>query len=71
MARKKDAEPTPESAIPGPSLESIEDLCERHRVPRWARAGLMVRMGWAAGKRVTESEFLAAWNTWLTSRVGR
>lgn len=44
---------------------SIEELAERHGVPDWAMAGLKVRMGWATGKQVEESEFRAALESFL------
>lgn len=69
MARKKDE--APEAAPQADPMFSIEDLCATHQVPRWVRAGLMTREGWAAGKRLTEAEFTTALNAWLNKPVGR
>jgi len=52
-------------------MRTIEELAEKNNVPRWAMAGLKVARGWGAGKVVTEAEFLAALNSWLSGPMRR
>lgn len=60
---RKDA-PVAVEAVP--EMVPIEELFERHGTESWKRVGLMRYMRWAAGKRTTEAEFLAAMAAWLS-----
>lgn len=59
------------AAPTGDPTDAIEELFDRHQTPRWARLGLMMHEGWAAGKRLTEAEFLRALHAWLKTPVRR
>ncbi|MBM4394362.1 MAG: hypothetical protein FJ087_01575 [Deltaproteobacteria bacterium] len=51
-----------------PSVETrlrIEELFEKHGVRAWQRAGVKTHYGWAAGKLLTEEEFLGKLRAWL------
>lgn len=63
--------PTTTSASPGPpSLEEINALRQKHKVDRATFAGVCADQGWANGKVVAESEFLAAVDEFKQSPMG-
>jgi len=70
MARKETTTAAEISGDTVPELVAIEDLFAKHQTPAWARAGLMRRMRWAAGRRVTEAEFIDALKTWRNGPMG-
>ncbi|MDZ4042913.1 MAG: hypothetical protein U1D96_05385 [Eubacteriales bacterium] len=61
---------------PGPKSEAatklvaIEHLAKRFKAPAWVLAGMMQRHNWGAGKELSEQEFLAAGNAFLTGPAG-
>lgn len=64
---------TPAATAPsprGPSLVEIDILRQTHKVDRATFAGVCAAQGWATGKAVTESEFLAAVNKFKQSPMG-
>lgn len=50
---------------------TIEELATRLNVKPWIMVGLKTANRWGAGKRLTEAEFIAARDAWLTAPMGR
>jgi hypothetical protein len=59
ITEKQDAQPTDE-------MHTIEHWAQLNQVIPWAMAGLKARNKWGVGKMVTESEFKAALNQFLS-----
>ncbi|HWP52233.1 MAG TPA: hypothetical protein VN626_11105 [Clostridia bacterium] len=51
-------------------LLSIEALQQKHKTPAAVMAGVKIQTGWRAGKYVTDTDYLAAINRFLTGKVG-
>lgn len=62
-----DATPAPSQ---DPSLVEVNILRQTHKVDRATFAGVCAAQGWATGKAVTESEFLAAVEKFKQSPMG-
>lgn len=63
-------ESSPPAAGDAEVLVTIEELARRHQVPGWVLAGLKVANKWGAGKQLTEAEFIAARDKWLSGPMG-
>lgn len=48
-----------------PELLPIEDLAAKQKTPPWAFEGLKARKRWAAGKQVTEQEYIESLREFL------
>ncbi|WP_321495630.1 hypothetical protein [uncultured Desulfobacter sp.] len=48
----------------------IQVLADTHHVPAWELAGVMRASRWAAGKHVTEDEFISALEMFRQRRQG-
>ena len=68
MAKRNEDETTP--ATPE-ELLPIEVHFKELQIPDWIQAGVMVANGWAAGKEVSRSEFLAAKDAFLCSPISK
>ena len=65
--------PAPEEAAPAAtpaSLYSLEELASVRRIPGWQAAALHKLMGWEPGKRVSETEYVAALARLKNRRLG-
>lgn len=52
-------------------MQTIETLALSLAVPEWTMAGLKMAMGWGEGKEMTEAEFSAAMQDWLSGPMTR
>jgi len=68
--KPKKAQDTTQQVADAPLVE-IDVLFDLHKVPSWARAGIMVHNSWAQGKRVSEDELLRALDAWRKGPVRR
>lgn len=52
-------------------LPTIEELAKKCNVPEWQMAGLKVANNWGKGKELSEADFLAARDAWLSGPINR
>lgn len=55
---------------PGPALESLSVLADRHRVPSWQQAALLRFMDWTDDKLVSDAAYRAALEELKYRRIG-
>lgn len=55
---------------PGPALESLSVLADRHRVPSWQQAALLRFMDWTDDRLVSDAAYRAALNELKYRRIG-
>ncbi len=51
-------------------LKTIEELSKKNKTPNYIFEGVKIHMGWAAGKAVTEKEYLFAVDKFLSEPSG-